>query len=38
MLYEVKTIAERTEGVEEVIICTPRKLEEHHMINPFHNI
>lgn len=38
MLYEVKTIAEKTEGVKEVIICTPRKLEEHQMINPFHNI
>jgi hypothetical protein len=31
-------VAENVEGVKEVLISMHRKAEDHHAVNPFHNI
>ena len=36
--YEIKTIAEKIEGVEKVILTTIKRTNAHHTVNPFHNI
>jgi cytidylate kinase len=38
VLTKIKTIAEKVEGVKEVILIVPQKTEDHHSVNPFHNI
>ncbi|NDY74147.1 cytidylate kinase-like family protein [Desulfobacter hydrogenophilus] len=35
---EIKKIAENVEGVKEVIISMNKKTDDHHAVNPFHNI
>ena len=35
---EIKRVAESVEGVKEVLISLHRKSDDHHAVNPFHNI
>nr|WP_321404533.1 cytidylate kinase family protein [uncultured Desulfobacter sp.] len=35
---EIKRVAESVEGVKEVIINIQKKADDHHAVNPFHNI
>nr|WP_319491860.1 cytidylate kinase-like family protein [uncultured Desulfobacter sp.] len=35
---EIKRVAESVEGVKEVLISIHRKADDHHAVNPFHNI
>ncbi|WP_321495574.1 cytidylate kinase-like family protein [uncultured Desulfobacter sp.] len=35
---EIKSIAENVDGVKKVIMSMHRKAEDHHTVNPFHNI
>lgn len=35
---EIKKIAENIEGVKKVIVTAHRKTDDHHAVNPFHNI
>lgn len=35
---EIKRVAESVEGVKEVLISMHRKSDDHHAVNPFHNI
>lgn len=35
---EIKSIAQNVEGVKEVIMSMQKKTDEHHAVNPFHNI
>ena len=35
---EIKTIAEKVKGVKEVNLIMHPKTDDHHSVNPFHNI
>ena len=38
VLAEIKTLAEKVEGVKKVVLGLQEKKDEHHNVNPFHNI